>query len=178
MSIAGVPFDSVGRFWATLLLRTTCMCLWCNWVASCVGALQTKNQKPKTKLRFSNLGALQIIALVSLMHIPCLFACFYESVSCVHVFLSTCRSTCVAPGACFVFCSIFITTFWLICSFFYKLDRHSYHGAYWCTHNPAHVPIIPWHLYLLFSNSRVFISQHVCALCYASIDVIIPLLIS
>jgi len=26
-SIAGVPFDSVRRFRATLLLRTTCMCL-------------------------------------------------------------------------------------------------------------------------------------------------------
>ena len=37
-SIAGVPFDSVGRFQATLLLRTTCMCLCCNGVASCVVA--------------------------------------------------------------------------------------------------------------------------------------------
>jgi len=35
-SIAGVPFDSVRRFRATLLLCTTCMHLWCNWVASCV----------------------------------------------------------------------------------------------------------------------------------------------
>ena len=30
-----------------------------------------------------NLGTLPIIASVSLTHIPCLFACFYESVSCV-----------------------------------------------------------------------------------------------
>jgi len=29
-------FDSVRRFQATLLLRTTCMCLCCNGVASCV----------------------------------------------------------------------------------------------------------------------------------------------
>jgi len=41
-----VPFDSVRRFRATLLLRTTCMRLWGNWFASCVAALQTKNQKP------------------------------------------------------------------------------------------------------------------------------------
>ena len=41
-SIAGVPFNSVRRFGATLLLRTTCMRLWGNWVASCVSALQTK----------------------------------------------------------------------------------------------------------------------------------------
>jgi len=44
-SIAEVPFDSARHFRATLLLRTTCMRLWGNWVASCVVALQTKNQK-------------------------------------------------------------------------------------------------------------------------------------
>jgi len=52
-----------------------------------------------------------IIASVSLTHLPCLFACFYESVSCVHVFFSNCRSTCVVGAAYFVFCSIFITPF-------------------------------------------------------------------
>jgi len=36
--IAGVPFDSVRRFRATLLLHTTCMRFWGNWVASCVAA--------------------------------------------------------------------------------------------------------------------------------------------
>jgi len=45
-SIAGVPCDSVRRFQATLLLRTTCMRLWGNWVARCVAAYQTKNQTP------------------------------------------------------------------------------------------------------------------------------------
>jgi len=44
-SIAGVLFDSVRRFRATLLLRTTCIRLWGNWVASCVVALQNKNKK-------------------------------------------------------------------------------------------------------------------------------------
>ena len=39
------PFDSVRRFQATLLLRTTCVRLWGNWFASYVAALQTKNQK-------------------------------------------------------------------------------------------------------------------------------------
>ena len=47
-SIAGVPFDLVWRFRATLLLRTTCMRrLWGTWVANCVAVIQTKNQKPK-----------------------------------------------------------------------------------------------------------------------------------
>jgi len=40
-SIAGVPFDSVRCFLVTLLLRTTCMRLWCNGVPSCVA--ETKN---------------------------------------------------------------------------------------------------------------------------------------
>jgi len=54
-----------------------------------------------------NPGALPLLDLVSLTHIPCLFACFHESVSCVYAFFSTCLSTCVARAACFVFCSIF-----------------------------------------------------------------------
>ena len=37
-SIAGVPFNSVRRFRATLLLRTTCMRVCCNWFANCVAA--------------------------------------------------------------------------------------------------------------------------------------------
>jgi len=37
-SIAGVQFDSVRRFQASLLLRTTCMHLCCNWVTNCVAA--------------------------------------------------------------------------------------------------------------------------------------------
>jgi len=38
-SIAGVSFDSARRFRATLLLRTTCMRLCCNGVASCACVL-------------------------------------------------------------------------------------------------------------------------------------------
>ena len=44
-SIAGVQFDSVRRFRATLLLRTTCMRLCCNGGASCV-APTNKNHPP------------------------------------------------------------------------------------------------------------------------------------
>ena len=40
----GVPFDSVRRFRATWLLRTTCMRVWCNGLAICLVAYQ-----PKTK---------------------------------------------------------------------------------------------------------------------------------
>ena len=50
-SIAGVAFDFVRRFRASLLLHTTCMYLCCNWVASCVAVLQTKNQKPMPESR-------------------------------------------------------------------------------------------------------------------------------
>jgi len=45
-SITGVPFDSVRRFRATLLLRTNCMPHCCNWVASRVAAYLRTNQKP------------------------------------------------------------------------------------------------------------------------------------
>jgi len=55
------------------------------------------------------------------MHIPCLFACFYESVSCVYAFFSTCLSTCVASAARFVFSFVFITTF-LFSVFFFSID--------------------------------------------------------
>ena len=70
-----------------------------------------------TGVGIPNLGALPIIASVSLTHIPCLFASFYESVSCVYAFFSTCLSTCVASSAWFVFGFVFITTFFSLSSF-------------------------------------------------------------
>ena len=64
-----------------------------------------------------NLGALLIIASVSLTHIPCLFVCFYESVSYVYVLFSTCLFTCAASVAWFVSGFVFITT--VLFSFFF-----------------------------------------------------------
>ena len=121
----------------------------------------------KSRLNFGvwipNLGALPILASVSLTHPPCLFACFYESVSCVYAFFSTCRSTCVACAACFVFGSIFLTTFLFSSFFFYEFNRLLCHGAYWCTRNRAHLPIFLFHLHLHFSNSCVCVSKHIYA---------------
>jgi len=58
-----------------------------------------------------DLGVLRIIAFVSLTHIPSLFACLHESVSCVYVFFSIYLSICILRAACLVFCSIFILPF-------------------------------------------------------------------
>ena len=58
------------------------------------------------------------------MHIPCLFACFYESVSFVYVFFSTSLSTRVASAAWFVFGFVFINTF-LLC-FFLSCEFNTY----------------------------------------------------
>ena len=57
-SIAGVPLDSVGpqRFRASLLLRTTCMRARCNWIASCVVACQTENQKLRVPHAYARIG--------------------------------------------------------------------------------------------------------------------------
>jgi len=94
-------------------------------------------------------GTLPIIASVSLTHLPCLFACFYESVSRVYAVFSTCLSTCVARAACFVFGSISLTAF--LFSFFssYKINRHLCHGACWCAHNPANMPTLVSHLRII-----------------------------
>jgi len=70
-----------------------------------------------TGLGIPNLGAFPITASVSLTHLPCLFACFNEAVSCVYAFFSTCLSTCVASSAWFVFGFVFITTFFSLSSF-------------------------------------------------------------
>ena len=101
-----------------------------------------------------NLGALPIIASDSLTHILFLFACFYEIVSCVNVFFSTCLSICVSCAAGFVFCSIFIT--WTT---FFNFNMHLCHGACWCTHSLAHMPIFLFRLYLHFANSCVCVFQ-------------------
>ena len=59
---------------------------------------------------------------------------------------------------CFVFCSIFTTTFLFSFFFFYASDRHLCHGAYCCTHNPAPMktyqgkPLrFPWHVFVCMS---------------------------
>jgi len=47
--MTGVPFESVGILRTTLLLHITCMRSYCNSKASCVAALQTKNEKVRWK---------------------------------------------------------------------------------------------------------------------------------
>jgi len=64
-----------------------------------------------TRVWIPNLGALLIIASASLTHTPCLFACLYESMSCMYVFFFTWLSICVLRAACFMFCWIFIEIF-------------------------------------------------------------------
>jgi len=73
-SIAGVPFDSVRCFWATMLLRTTCMRLWGNWVASCVVVLQTKNKK-KTIAVLEPFQFLDPLPTYKYMHFTTTFMC-------------------------------------------------------------------------------------------------------
>jgi len=119
--------------------------------------------------KVNNLGALPRIDWVSIKHLPCLFACFYESVSCVYAVFSTYLSTCVARAACFVFCSIFLTALLFIFFLFYKFDRHLCHGAYWCTYNPANMSKYFFHLHLHLSNSSVCVSKHVYAFPSSSI---------
>ena len=113
--------------------------------------------------------ALPIIASVSLTHLPCLFACFYESVSCVYAVFSTYLSICIACAACFVFCSISLTAFLFSFFFFYKFNGHLCHGVYWCTYNPANMPKTFFYLHLHSSNSCVCVSKHVYAFPSSSI---------
>ena len=80
-----------------------------------------------------NLGALPIIASVSLTHIPCLFACLHESVSRVYMFFPSCLSICVLRTACLVFCSKFHFTFCKFKTYIYRTIR--------CTHNIGYMTI-------------------------------------
>ena len=54
-SIAGVPFDLVRRYRASLLLYTTCMHLCCNWVASCQAVWWHYKPKIKNQVSFISL---------------------------------------------------------------------------------------------------------------------------
>jgi len=58
-----------------------------------------------------------------------------------------------------VFCSIFITILLFSFFFFYTFNRHLCHGAYWCTHNLAHIFILRFLLYFYFCNSCVCVCQ-------------------
>jgi len=114
-------------------------------------------------VRIPNLGALPIIASVSLTHLPRLFACFYESLSCVYALFSTCFSTCSARAAGFGFSSVSISTFLFSFTFSYKFNRHLCHSASSCTHTPANMPKLLFHLHLHFSKSCLCVCKHVYA---------------
>jgi len=76
-----------------------------------------------------NPGALPIIASVSPQPIPCLFACFYESVSYVYDVFSTCLSSCVASAAWFVFGFVFIATSFLSSFFYCEFNTYFKHST-------------------------------------------------
>ena len=61
--------------------------------------------------------------------IPSLFACFYESVSCVYAFFSTCLPTCVTSAVWFVSGFVIITTFLSSFFFFREFYRYRCYGA-------------------------------------------------
>ena len=78
------------------------------------------------------LGALIIIASVSLTHNLFLFACLHESVSCVYVFFSICLTTSVLCAASLVFFCIFITPFLISKHTSIWLSSYTQHCWYDC----------------------------------------------
>jgi len=54
---------------------------------------------------------------------------------------------------------------------FHKSNIHLCHGAYWCTHNPAHMPRLLFHLYLHCFNSCGYVSKNVYAFPSSSISI-------
>jgi len=58
-----------------------------------------------------------------------------------------------------VFCCILLPIFFFPFFCFYKFNTHSCHGVYWCTHNPAHMPVLFFQLYLPFSN--IWTDKHI-----------------
>jgi len=99
-----------------------------------------------------------------LPHAPSLSVCLFLWVCvvcvCFLLYLSL-YPGCVVRAACFGIITIFLYAF----CFFYKFNRHLCHSAYWCTHNPAHMSILLFHMHLHFSNSCVCVSpsQHAYA---------------
>jgi len=134
-----------------------------------------------------NLGALPIIASVSLAHIPCLFACLYESVSCLYDFFSTCLSTCVASAAWFLFGFVIAgvpssqalagvwSPLWEEYIYLYiKLDhlfvlfllflRIQYISLVRCScyaYDHTHMSVLIFYLHVYYSDSWVCVSKHV-----------------
>jgi len=91
-----------------------------------------------------------------LPHAHSLSVCLFPRVCVVCVCFLLCLSFYLCCARC-VFCVRFLFSFF----FFYKSNRHLCRGAYWCTRNPAHMPIFLFHLHLHFSNSCVCVPKHV-----------------
>jgi len=149
-----------------------------NWCRPLIFLLESGPHQPNccvgsSEVWIPNLGALPITSVSSgsLTHLPCLFACFYVSVSCVYAVFSTCLSPCFVRAACLVFGSVSITTFLFSVSFFYTFNRHLCHGIYSCTHKPANMPTLFFNLHLHLSNSYVRVYIHVYAFPSSSISI-------
>jgi len=78
-SIAGVPFDSVGRFWASLLLHNTWNCSCCAWSASSVAA-EPKKKKEAAWIHFGS--AAFPITVVGCAPLQCIRSWYYWRASC------------------------------------------------------------------------------------------------
>jgi len=67
-----------------------------------------------------------------------------------HIHMSAlCSVLYLQPSFCFLF------------FFFYKFSRHLCHGAYWCTHNPAHMPrLLPICIFLSLIPAYVNLSMY------------------
>jgi len=93
---------------------------------------------------------------LGLPHAPSLSVCLFLWVCVVCVCFLLYLSFYLCCGRC-VFCVLFHVHN----TFLYEFNRHLCHGAYWCTHNPARMSILLFHLHLRFSNPCVCVCQRV-----------------
>jgi len=117
----------------------------------------------KKNARILGIPTISFVKVLRGLYLPGLFACFYESVSCVYAAFSTYLCTCVARAACFVFCSISLTA--LLFSFSFSTNLIDTYVTV-----PIDVRIslricLKYfsHFHLHFSNSCVCVSKHVYA---------------
>ena len=117
----------------------------------------------KKNARILGIPTISFVKVLRGLYLPGLFACFYESVSCVYAAFSTYLCTCDARAACFVFCSISLTA--LLFSFSFSTNLIDTYVTV-----PIDVRIslricLKYfsHFHLHFSNSCVCVSKHVYA---------------
>jgi len=171
LKIEGGPFSSgLEQFLGSYVVNRVLTIRSIRWLA---WVFQNKERKKEINLIDTYVTVPIDVRITMLIRLSSFSICIWITLVPAYEYLNMYRHFPPPPYS-YTFIAIFIRMVYILfyiykrlfvyfCFFLYNFKRHLCHGAYWCTHNHAHMPILFFHLHLHFSNSCLWVSKHVHA---------------